>query len=113
MGDGKLLYRAEEFSNPGVRYEFSPGERGCAHSHYRMWKHAAAAKGPTPILEDDVQLIFKRTKGGKSSGKTFTERLELGMQEATKRGADVLYLGWSRLRDGNYKHAKAQRGRKN
>jgi len=111
--DGKLLYSAGQFSDPGVDYEFSPGERGCAHSHYRMWTHVAQAKGPVLILEDDVQLIFERTGGGTSSGETFTSRLELGMQEAAKRKADVLYLGWSGHRDGNYKHHKAQRGRKN
>jgi len=111
--DGNLLHSAEEFANPGVNYEFSPGERGCAHSHYRMWQHVAKGKNPVLILEDDVQFIFKRTKGGKSSGKTFTARLELGMQEAKKRDVDVLYLGWSGHRDGNYKHLKPSRGRKN
>jgi len=111
--DGKLLYSAQQFSKPGVVYEFSPGERGCAHSHYRMWQHAAKQKGPTLILEDDVQLIFERTCGGKSNGATFTSRLELGMQEAIKRDADVLYLGWSGHRDGNYKHHQSARGRKN
>jgi len=111
--DGKLLYSAKEFEDPGVDYEFSPGERGCAHSHYRMWQRAAAAEGPTLILEDDVQLIFERTGGGMSDGSTFTPRLEMGMQEALKKEADVLYLGWSGFRDGNYKHHKSPRGRKN
>jgi len=111
--DGKLLYSAQEFSDPGVDYEFSPGERGCAHSHYRMWQRAAEAEGPTLILEDDVQLIFERTGGGMSNGSTFTARLELGMKEAVKKEADVLYLGWSGHRDGNYKHHKSARGRKN
>jgi len=107
------LYSAQDFSDPGVDYEFSPGERGCAHSHYRMWQHAAKAEGPTLILEDDVQLIFERTGGGMSSGATFTSRFELGMREAAKKEADVLYLGWSGHRDGNYKHHKSARGRKN
>merc|ERR1719401_765483 len=35
------------------------------------------------------------------------------MVEATKKGADVLYLGWAGFRDGNYKHHKAPRGKKN
>lgn len=102
--DGKLLYSEQDFSDPGVEYEFSPGERGCAHSHYRMWQLAAKARGPTLILEDDVQLIFERSGGDMSDGSTFTARLELGMQEATKKEADVLYLGWAGHREGNYKH---------
>merc|ERR1712039_606455 len=108
-----VIYTTEQFGNPGVDYEFSPGERGCAHSHYRMWQHAAKADGPTLILEDDVQFIFERNCGGMSNGSTFTARLELGMKEATKKEADVLYLGWSGHRDGNYKHHKSARGRKN
>lgn len=111
--DGKVLHTAAEFADPGVDYEFSPGERGCAHSHYRMWKQAAEADGPLLILEDDVQLVFERTAGGTASGATFAPRLAQGMQEATMREADVLYLGWSGHRDGNYKHHKATRGRKN
>merc|ERR1719204_2726028 len=111
--EGKVLHTAAEFADPGVDYEFSPGERGCAHSHYRMWQHAAKADGPVLILEDDVQLVFERTKGGMSSGNTFTARLELGMQEASKRDMDVLYLGWSGHRDGNYRHHSSSRGRKN
>lgn len=111
--DGKILYTAEQFSDPGVDYEFSPGERGCAHSHYRMWQKAAEAEGPTLILEDDVQFIFERNSGGMSTGETFKARFELGMQEALKRELDVLYLGWSGHRDGNYKHHRSGRGRKN
>mmetsp|Transcript_99760 Transcript_99760/g.288050 ORF Transcript_99760/g.288050 Transcript_99760/m.288050 type:complete len:317 (-) Transcript_99760:247-1197(-) len=111
--DGKVLHTAEEFADPGVDYKFSPGERGCAHSHYRMWKRIAEGKEPMLILEDDVQLVFERTKGGMASGASFTSRLQLGMQEATKKKADVLYLGWSGHRDGNFKHMQATRGRKN
>lgn len=102
--DGKVLHTAAAFADPGVDYEFSPGERGCAHSHYRMWQRAAEASGPTLILEDDVQLVFERNCGGMSSGKTFTERLRLGFEDAEKQDADVLYLGWSGHREGNYKH---------
>jgi len=109
---GKLLHSEQEFSDPGVNYAFSPGERGCAHSHHRMWQRAATEKGPILILEDDVQLVFERTGGGMASGKSFTERLALGMAEAEKRKADVLYLGWSGHRDGNYKYHKAPRGKK-
>lgn len=108
-----LLHSKKEFEDPGVVYNFSPGERGCAHSHRRMWERAAEAEGPILILEDDVELVFDRTCGGKSSGNTFLQRLELGMQEAAKRNIDVLYLGWSGYRDGNYRHHKATRGKKN
>merc|ERR1719453_2683988 len=67
------------------------------------------------VLEDDVHLIFDRTNGnGQSNGKIFTERLNLGMAEAKKAGGfDVLYLGWSGHRDGNYRYLKAKPGRKN
>merc|ERR1719469_661504 len=34
------------------------------------------------------------------------------MQEAAKKSADVLYLGWAGFRDGNYKHLKAKPGKK-
>mmetsp|Transcript_46620 Transcript_46620/g.141473 ORF Transcript_46620/g.141473 Transcript_46620/m.141473 type:complete len:346 (-) Transcript_46620:225-1262(-) len=111
--EGKVLHTAAEFADPGVDYEFSPGERGCAHSHYRMWQHAAKADGPVLILEDDVQLVFERTKGGMSTGNTFTARLELGLQQASAKDMDVLYLGWSGHRDGNYRHHASRRGKKN
>jgi len=108
--DGKVLYTAAQFSKPGVDYEFSPGERGCAHSHYRMWQRVAVSDTPMLILEDDVQLDFERTDSSRMTGEIFTERLALGMHEAYSNGADVLYLGWSGFRDGNYKHIKT-RGR--
>jgi len=112
--DGVLVHSVADFKDPGVMYDFSPGERGCAHSHYRMWQRAVDAPGPLLVLEDDVQLIFKRTKGGKANGKVFTQRLNLAMAEAEKKkDVDVLYLGWAGYRDGNYKHHKAQRGKKN
>lgn len=102
--DGKVLYTAAQFADPGVDYAFSPGERGCAHSHYRMWQKAAEMEGPTLILEDDVQFVFERTCGGMSTGESFTSRFKLGMAEAQKNNADVLYLGWSGHRGGNFKY---------
>lgn len=110
--DGKVLYTAEQFADPGVDYEFSPGERGCAHSHYRMWQRVLKEGKPMLILEDDVELIFERTGGGTSSGAVFTERFELGMAESAKVNADVLYLGWSGHREGNYKHNEEPEGLK-
>jgi len=98
------LHSAKDFEDPGVVYKLSPGERGCAHSHRRMWVRAAQAEGPTLILEDDVEVVFERTGGGMSSGTTFTTRLELAMREAEGVQMDVLYLGWAGFRDGNFKH---------
>lgn len=111
--DGKIIHKAEEFTNPGVDYKFSPGERGCAHSHYRMWQVVAKSKKPMLILEDDVNLNFKRDDGSKATGKTFTERLEIGIKEAEKQNAEVLYLGWAGYRDGHYMHWPKSKGRKN
>jgi GR25 family glycosyltransferase involved in LPS biosynthesis len=113
--DGKLLYSAKDFQDPGVEYLFSGGERGCAHSHYRIWKVVAESEKPMLVLEDDVKLNFDRTDdNGVSNGKILTERLNLGMAEAKKQGGfDVLYLGWSGLRDGNYRYLKSKPGRKN
>jgi len=110
----KLLYSKAQFEDPGVEYDLSAGERGCAHSHIRMWQRAAEAEGPTLILEDDVELVFKRTlgRGRMSNGKVFTERLNLAMAEAAKKKADVLYLAWSGYRDGRYLHHKAKPGKK-
>jgi len=110
--EGKVLHTAAEFADPGVDYEFSPGERGCAHSHHRMWQRVAELDGPLLILEDDVQIEFDRSGGGRMNGEAFRERLELGMKEATARSADVLYLGWSGFRDGNFKHNTGARGKK-
>jgi hypothetical protein len=107
-----LLHSKKEFEDPGVVYKFSPGERGCAHSHRRMWARVAEASAPVLILEDDVQLVFERSCGGTSSGKTFTDRLNLAMLEAERKQAEVLYLGWSGFKDGNFEHMKKIRGRK-
>jgi len=109
-----LLHSAAEFADPGVEYFFSPGERGCAYSHYRIWQQVAKMSKPMLVLEDDVQLCYERNGGmGKSSGKTFTATLERAMQEAEKKGdMDVLYLGWAGHRDGNYRYNKAKGGRK-
>jgi len=111
--DGKLLHSAESFRNPGVEYLFSPGERGCAHSHYRIWQKAAESDKPTLVLEDDVKLNFARSSGdGECNGKIFTQQLNLGMEEAKKSadGFDVLYLGWSGHRAGNFRYFKEAEG---
>lgn len=113
--DGKLLHSAKSFQDPGVEYLFSPGERGCAHSHYRIWQKVTESEKPVLVLEDDVKLNFERTGGnGDSNGKILTERLNLGMEEGKKctNGIDVLYLGWSGHRDGNFRYLKSSGGRK-
>jgi len=110
--DGTVIHKAEEFRNPGVVYKFSPGERGCAHSHYRMWQVVAKSDKPMLILEDDVTFRFKRDNNTQANGKAFTERFSLGMKEAKKKGAEVLYLGWAGHRDGNFKHLPKTKGRK-
>merc|ERR1711957_827682 len=50
--------------------------------------------------------------GGLMTGEAWTRRLVLGLEEAAKKEVDVLYLGWSGHRDGNYKHHKGARGKK-
>jgi hypothetical protein len=113
--DGKLLYTAQSFQDPGVEYLFSAGERGCAHSHYRIWEEAAKLDKPTLVLEDDVKLNFERTGGnGLCNGKIFTQQLNRGMEIVKKNPSDfdVLYLGWSGHRDGNFRYLKGGRGRK-
>ena len=61
----------------------SGGERGCAHSHRRLWELAAGREQPTLVLEDDVHLTFDRNGDlGKMNGKVFTKRLEEAMKRA-------------------------------
>jgi len=110
--NGVVLHTAAQFADPGVDYAFSPGERGCAHSHYRIWKQVVEAERPVLVLEDDVQLVFERSAGGMAGGATFTSRLEKAMAELEGKEPDVLYLGWSGFRDGNYKYHTTTRGRK-
>lgn len=93
--------------NPGMTQRMSGGERGCAHSHLRLWRVAAERESPTLVLEDDVQMVFDRTdhKLGKSGGKVFTQRLAQMMKLAPS-GWDVIYLGWSGWRGGNYRSGR-------
>jgi len=97
-------YDEEKFTDPGVVYKMSGGERGCAHSHYRIWKMAAERTEPLFVVEDDATFDFDRTgDNGKFSGKLFRERFEGALREVP-RDIDVLYLGWSGHREGNFKH---------
>jgi len=98
------LQFAEKYKNPGVEARMSGGERGCAHSHLRLWRIAAESPLPTLALEDDVTVTFARSGGkGKANGKVFTERLGLALKHAPI-DFDVIYLGWSGWRGGHYRH---------
>jgi len=98
------LQFAENYKNPGVVARMSGGERGCAHSHLRLWRIAAESPLPTLALEDDVTVTFARSGGkGKANGKVFTERLGLALKHAPI-DFDVIYLGWSGWRGGHYRH---------
>mmetsp|Transcript_29550 Transcript_29550/g.58005 ORF Transcript_29550/g.58005 Transcript_29550/m.58005 type:complete len:390 (+) Transcript_29550:94-1263(+) len=107
---------AERYRTPGQDQKMSAGERGCAHSHRRLWEIVAQREQPTMILEDDVQFCFEASEPqlGWNDGGVFTERLILALREAPKDW-EVLYLGWSGWRGGNYCileekcHAKAVR----
>jgi len=96
------LQLSPKYREPGVVMKMSGGERGCAHSHLRMWRVAAERASATLVLEDDVQMVFDRSSGGKSSGKVFTERLGQVLKLAPS-DFDVIYLGWSGWRAGNYR----------
>merc|ERR1719221_1080975 len=101
------LQLARKYANPGQVQRMSGGERGCAHSHLRMWRVAAERPEPTLVLEDDVQLCFNRSGGlGKSNGKVFTQRLGMIMAKAPADW-DVIYLGWGGWRQGHYRHWQA------
>lgn len=96
------LVFAKRILEPGEEMKMSGGERGCAHSHLRLWNVAAERSEPTLALEDDVHLTFERSAGmGKSNGKVFTERLALALKHAPS-DFDVLYLGWSGWRGGHH-----------
>lgn len=93
---------SEKYKEPGQVMKMSGGERGCAHSHLRLWRVAAERATSTLVLEDDVQMVFERSGGGKAKGKVFTERLGQALKNAPS-DFDVIYLGWSGWRGGNYR----------
>eukprot|EP00439_Symbiodinium_sp_Y106_P035547 s2646_g4.t1 len=94
----------------GQEQLMSGGERGCAHSHLRLWRLAAEREQPTLVLEDDVHLTFDRNGDlGKMNGKVFTERLTKALQRVPS-DFDVVYLGWSGWRGGNFMHMKESEG---
>jgi len=97
------LQFAERYRSPGQVMIMSGGERGCAHSHRRIWEVAAKRDAPTLVLEDDVQFCFERSDPGlgRFDGDLLTKRLRLAMKEAPT-DFDVLYLGWAGHRGGNF-----------
>merc|ERR1711920_33226 len=102
----KLQFQ-QKIMDPGETMKMSGGERGCAHSHLRLWREAAQREQPTLALEDDVTLTFDRSGGlGKASGKVFTQRLALALKHAPS-DFDVIYLGWSGWRGGHFMRWKA------
>jgi len=104
----KLVF-AERYKNPGKVLPMSGGERGCAHSHRRLWELAAQRNSPTLVLEDDVQFVFERSepKLGLYNGKLLKKRLRMALEEAP-RDFDVIYLGWAGWRGGNFYVWKAK-----
>lgn len=95
---------AERFKDPGQVQRMSGGERGCAHSHRRIWELIAERQSPTLVLEDDAQFVFDRSDSelGQFSGKLFAERLSSAMKEVPA-DFDIMYLGWSGWRGGHFK----------
>eukprot|EP00913_Durusdinium_trenchii_P006577 g6180.t1 len=101
---------AQQYLNPGETQLMSGGERGCAHSHRRLWEFASKRAEPTLVLEDDVHLGFDRNGDkGKMNGKVFTKRLAEAIARAPE-DFDVIYLGWSGWRGGNFKLWKETAG---
>eukprot|EP00746_Dinoflagellata_sp_MGD_P157358 gnl/MRDRNA2_/MRDRNA2_86188_c0_seq2.p1 gnl/MRDRNA2_/MRDRNA2_86188_c0~~gnl/MRDRNA2_/MRDRNA2_86188_c0_seq2.p1 ORF type:complete len:435 (+),score=113.20 gnl/MRDRNA2_/MRDRNA2_86188_c0_seq2:55-1305(+) len=64
--------------------ELTPGERGCAASHVRLWKKVAKMDGPAILLEDDAIPVDG-----------FADKLTKGLKDIPK-DADLLYLGYSK-----------------
>jgi len=94
---------AERFRDPGQLQKMSGGERGCAHSHRRIWEEVAERTQPTLVLEDDVKFTFTRSDPelGEFNGDLLTKRLSMSLKEVPS-DYDVLYLGWSGWRGGNF-----------
>merc|ERR1719456_1987231 len=64
--------------------ELTPGERGCAASHVRLWKKVAKMDGPAILVEDDAIPVDG-----------FATKLIQGLKDVPK-DADLLYLGYSK-----------------
>lgn len=111
--DGRQGYR------PGVRLQFTPGERGCAMSHVRAWREVAAgscagdSEEPVLVLEDDAvpaeafckrfpQLLLKAPSDadvlylGYIKGAPFRSKIAPGLYEAEYLWTTVGYVLWPR-----------------
>lgn len=82
--DRNSKYDGRPGSRPGVYLQMTPGERGCAFSHVRIWRKVAAcdATQPVLVLEDDAVPV-----------RQFVAHLTSAMNSAAADGADVVYLG--------------------
>mmetsp|Transcript_50399 Transcript_50399/g.109446 ORF Transcript_50399/g.109446 Transcript_50399/m.109446 type:complete len:308 (-) Transcript_50399:284-1207(-) len=67
--------------------EMSGGERGCAYSHVRAWRHCVEHGRPILVLEDDAQPT-----------PDFTPVLKRALQSVPE-DTHVLYLGYSKAAD--------------
>merc|ERR1719379_1052915 len=70
--------------------ELTPGERGCAASHVRLWKKVANMQGPAILMEDDAIPV-----------EGFATKLMQGLQDLPE-DADLLYLGYSKPDKSNW-----------
>merc|ERR1719163_2125154 len=61
LATGKTYNLKLQLRKKGDEMKMSGGERGCAHSHLRLWKVAAERSQNTLVLEDDVHLNFQRS----------------------------------------------------
>lgn len=99
---GEKLRLRLQLKMKGDSLRMSGGERGCAHSHLRLWQAAAARSEPTLALEDDAHFNFQRSGDlGEANGQVFAERLKLAL-ELAPQDFDVIYLGWSGWRGGHH-----------
>jgi len=78
VGNGTWYDKVDE------HLELTPGERGCAASHVRLWKKVAKMDGPAILVEDDAIPV-----------EGFADKLLQGMKDVPA-DADLLYLGYSK-----------------
>eukprot|EP00928_Gymnodinium_smaydae_P078999 TRINITY_DN6302_c1_g1_i1.p1 TRINITY_DN6302_c1_g1~~TRINITY_DN6302_c1_g1_i1.p1 ORF type:complete len:325 (-),score=75.87 TRINITY_DN6302_c1_g1_i1:100-1011(-) len=81
--DRNSKYDGRQGARAGVKLQLTPGERGCAMSHVRAWRHVAESEVPVLVLEDDAKLLPR-----------FAARLPGLVRSAAAAGADLLYLGY-------------------
>ena len=77
----------------------TPGERGCAASHVRVWQRCAGNSGPLVILEDDAKPL-----------KGFSARLREALQDLSSQETDILYLAYTQAAPWRRKVSASVRG---